>query len=42
MVIIIQVAVTGVAVTVEERESDEGHFLKLKRNLCDRCKYVSL
>ncbi|PFX32665.1 C2 domain-containing protein 5 [Stylophora pistillata] len=32
----IQVAVTGVAVSIEERDGDEGHFLKLKRNISDR------
>lgn len=29
----IQVAVTGVAVSIGERDSDEGHILKLKRNI---------
>ncbi|KAJ7387855.1 hypothetical protein OS493_001202 [Desmophyllum pertusum] len=32
----IQVAVTGVAVCVEEREEEEGNVLKMKRNMCDR------
>ncbi|XP_078345819.1 C2 domain-containing protein 5-like isoform X2 [Oculina patagonica] len=32
----IQVAVTGVVICIEEREREEGSFLKNKRNLCDR------
>lgn len=32
----IQVAVTGVALCIEERQGEEGSFLKNKRNLCER------
>ena len=29
---------TGVALSIEERQGEEGSFLKSKRNQCDRCK----
>lgn len=38
LAIIPQVAVTGVALCIEERQGEEGSFLKNKRNLCERCK----
>lgn len=39
LAIIPQVAVTGVALCIEERQGEEGCFFKNKRNHCDRCKY---